>query len=78
VPLARGRVGAGTRHPRVVSWIVNHQPFLPGRSADAPFAVLYVHLDDGAQEGADIHMYGNLVGAAPARSLPGCRSRRFL
>jgi uncharacterized protein len=48
----------------VVSWIVNHQPFLPGMSADAPFAVLFVRLDDGADEGADIHMYGNLVDAA--------------
>ena len=49
---------------RVVSWIVNHQPFLPGMSADAPFAVLFVRLDDGADDGAAIHMYGNLVDAA--------------
>lgn len=56
---------------RVVSWIINHQPFLPGMSADRPFAVLLVRLDDGLGDGpedgpedgagADLHMYGNLV-----------------
>ncbi|HEU5158830.1 MAG TPA: OB-fold domain-containing protein [Streptosporangiaceae bacterium] len=56
---------------RVVSWIVNHQPFLPGMSADEPFAVLLVRLDDGADAGADIHMYGNLVGADPSTITPG-------
>ncbi len=56
---------------RVVSWIVNHQAFLPGMSADGPFAVLLVRLDDGAEERADIHMYGNLVGADPSEIAPG-------
>lgn len=55
---------------RVVSWIVNHQPFLPGMSADAPFAVLFVRLDDGAADGADIHMYGNLIDADPREIVP--------
>jgi uncharacterized OB-fold protein len=71
---------------RVVSWIVNHQPFLPGMSADEPFAVLFVRLDDGAasaasaasakdgddaDDDADIHMYGNLVGAEPGAITAG-------
>jgi uncharacterized OB-fold protein len=38
---------------RVVSWIVNHQRFLPGMPADGPFAVLFVRLDDGTDDGAD-------------------------
>jgi uncharacterized protein len=52
---------------RVVSWIVNHQPFAPGMSADEPFVVLLVRLDDGT----DIHMYGNLVEAPSSAITPG-------
>jgi uncharacterized OB-fold protein len=58
---------------RVVSWIVNHQPFLPGMPG--PYTVLFVRLDDGDGQGdgvdADIHMYGNLTDADPADITPG-------
>jgi uncharacterized OB-fold protein len=57
---------------RVVSWIVNHQPFLPGMPG--PYTVLFVRLDDGPDDGesdAGIHMYGNLIGADPADITPG-------
>ena len=45
---------------RVVSWIVNHQVFMPALADEVPLAILYVRLDDGD----GIHMYGNLVGDA--------------
>jgi uncharacterized OB-fold protein len=44
-------------------------------SAAAPFAVLFVRLDDGDERGergdGDLYMYGNLVGAEPGTITPG-------
>jgi uncharacterized protein len=51
----------------VYSWIVNHQVFMPALADEVPFPVLLVRLDDGD----DLLMYGNLVGAAPADLVPG-------
>lgn len=52
---------------RVVSWIVDHQVFVPGMADEVPYTVLLVRLDDGP----DLLMYGNLVGADPAGVAPG-------
>jgi uncharacterized OB-fold protein len=46
---------------RVVSWIVNHQVFMPALADEVPLPILFVRLDDGD----GIHMYGNLAGDAP-------------
>ncbi|HEY7488195.1 MAG TPA: Zn-ribbon domain-containing OB-fold protein [Streptosporangiaceae bacterium] len=56
---------------RVVSWIVNHQVFLPGMADEVPYTVLLVRLDDGADHDAGILMYGNLVGADPSQIAAG-------
>jgi uncharacterized OB-fold protein len=52
---------------RVYSWIVNHQVFMPGMADEVPFPVLLVRLDDGD----DLLMYGNLVGASADVLEPG-------
>jgi hypothetical protein len=57
--VCRGRAAEWTPasgRGRVVSWIVNHQPFVRGRAL--PYTVLLVRLE----EGDDILMYGDLEG----------------
>ena len=52
---------------RVVSWIRNHQIFMPAYRDEVPYSVIQVALE----EQPDIAMFGRLVGGAePADGLP--------
>ncbi|MDL4771507.1 Zn-ribbon domain-containing OB-fold protein [Actinomadura xylanilytica] len=56
---------------RVYSWVVNHQVFMRSMADEVPFPVLLVRLDDGAEQGDDLLMYGNLTGGDVAGLRPG-------